>query len=212
MCSVHRRIQDRGMRNHLDCNGLLADEEILDKVTKAFVNYIYTHTFDKSPEKITQDQYYLVGIANSGVLLASRVSMITGLPMMYFIPSQKAKNFSEKENAWAEYANYYKGRKPILIIGVNVTGESIKNAKSFLKRIMKEKEVDIEAVIGIVNRDVDGKNDSGKIFDSLKKKNTHVAFLLTDYAVDWGQYSLGTKTCPYNDICDIERKKEDKDL
>ncbi|QTE70057.1 HD domain-containing protein [Clostridiales bacterium FE2011] len=208
--SVHRQIGNRGMRNHLDCNGLLADEEILDETAKAFVNYIYTHSFDKSPESIKQDKYFLVGIANSGVLLASRVAMITGLPMMYFIPSQKADSFSKQEEAWEEYAACYENRKPILIIGVNVTGKAVKDAQDFLKKILRKKNVFIEAVLGIVNRDVDGTNDMEGVFDSLRRRKTKVAFLHTGYPVDWCQYSENATPCPYNDQCGIDRKNKRK--
>lgn len=195
-CEDHRNISGKGMRNYLDCNGLLTDPNVLDGVSRAFMNNIYTKSFDQIPNEMFHDEYILVGVANSGVLLASRIAMATGLPMLYYVPPRKKEIFSEQEMDWSNYSQKYKGRKAILIIGVNLTGESIHEANDFLQKIFGkgEKNYKIEAVMGIVNRD---KNNS--VLKKMEDCGIRISFLLEEYPIDWCNYNEAT--CPYKMRC-----------
>ncbi len=199
----HGNIPDKGMRNYLDCNGLLADQRVLDDVSRAFVNYIYTENFEQIPREVSRDGYFLVGVANSGVVLASRVALMTGLPMMYFIPSQKEKKYTDQEKAWKQYSEYYKNRSAILITGVNVRGAAIEDAQMFLKKTLGE--ATIKAVLGVINRDV---NEHYSVLKRLRKEHTEVAFILNEYPVDWCRYASDDSVCPYNDRCGRKEQKE----
>lgn len=203
-CEVHHYIRKKecGIRNHLDCNGLLTDQAILNGVTNAFINNIYTHSFFEKAKEITTEDYLLVGVANSGVLLASRIAMITGLPMIYYVPPRKDGQFTVHEKEWKSQLIDMGKRTAILILGVNVTGESIDNVQAFLKsNSPDESSIEIQSVLGIVNRDKYCASVA-----KLKKQGIRVDFLLEEYPIDWCSYT--DTTCPYKRQC---RESENKD-
>lgn len=203
-CEVHHYIRRKecGIRNHLDCNGLLTDQTILNGITIAFRNNIYTHSFSEEVEDVTTDDYLLVGVANSGVLLASRIAMITGLPMIYYVPPRKDGQFTVQEKDWKDQLKDMGKRTAILILGVNVTGESIDNAQAFLKsNSPDESPIEIQSVLGIVNRDKQCSSVA-----KLKEQGIRVDFLLEEYPIDWCSYT--DSTCPYKRQC---RERVNKD-
>lgn len=199
---VHYSVSNLSLRNHLDCNGLLTNPDILSGVSYAMINHIFTKTFSQRPVPITSDEYFLVGIANSGVLIASHIAAITGLPMMYYVPENKQERFSAQEKIWDFAQMNISNRKAILIIGMNVTGNAIENACRYIRETVGEshQKVVIDSVLGIVNR-----NTSCPPLESLKANGVRVNFLMEDYPVDWCQYSNSDK-CPYSKRCkDRER-------
>lgn len=184
-----------GIRNHLDCNGLLTDQTIIMGITRAFINSIYTQSFSEEVSDVSPDTYLLVGVANSGVLLASRIAMITGLPMIYYVPPRKNEQFTEHEKNWKEQLTKVGARKAILILGVNVTGESINNVQTFLRENSPEDTpISIHSVLGVVNR-----NMSCPSIEQLKENGVLVNFLLEEYPIDWCSYS--ERDCPYKRQC-----------
>lgn len=195
---VHLERGGRGIRNDLDCNGLLTNDKIRSEIAWTMINHIYKGDFGvvPDPKDMEDDSYLLVGVANSGVMIASHMAFITGLPMLYYVPTEKHLLYTEHEIQWEKDIEALKHKKIVLIIGTSVTGNAIRDAKRYIGELFQIGDgIHIDKVLGIINRDKEN-----VIINELRTQGTIVDFLIEGYPADWCNHSIDG-ACPYDYKC-----------
>ena len=202
---VHRRVSHKCLRNYLDCNGLLTRHQILDGVSQVFLNILSSGDFSIPTDSFLEEDLAFVGVANSGALIAAHMSQISGKPMVYFVPPNKMKRFTEPENEMESYAKSLENRKIVLVIGVNHTGESILAARSFIVKLLEpeSKDAKIHCVLGIVDR-----SENNEIMKQLHAEGITTHFLINDYPIDWCGFANDRAKCPYGHKCKTDEYDE----
>lgn len=212
---VHQSVADgKCIRNHLDCNGLLTKHQVVDGVAQVFVNVLFTGSFSTAPASIPENNYVLLGVANSGALIASRISAMTGIPFAYYVPPHKESKYSEHEKNLDSYSELFAGKEIVVIIGINHTGAAIASAVNEINKLAKETHIklSIKKVLGIINRDctdvVKGNNDqsdeSSTAFEQALGRilPESTEYLMTGYPIEICSINADPKrTCPYGKKC-----------
>jgi hypothetical protein len=169
-------------RNKLDCSGILTSHKLLDRISQAFINYLYSNSFDCLPDELG-DNYLLIGIANSGVIISSHIGFIINQPIAYVIPEDKSTRFTEWEKSIKTIKDKIiedRSVKPVLIVGTNNTGETILNICNTIKSDTK---VSVHKVIGLINRENVG-NGEETLEVSLSKIGVLSKFLISGYTIE----------------------------
>ncbi len=197
---VHRRLSGKSMRNHLDCNDLLTRHQILDGVSQVFLNAMLSESgdFAEAPLQIPENEYAIVGVANSGAVIAAHMSLLSGIPAVYYVPAYKKSKYSSHETNLESYIEILNNRKVVLVIGVNHTGSAIQDAQAFVKKLIDQNKIqsNVCCVLGIINREQDGHT-----VKRLKEEEIKVGFLITDYPIEWCFFDENKLTCPYGKKC-----------
>lgn len=173
------------IRNLLDCNGLLSRHDLFDDIAQALLSKI-----PKNAEGSLSD-YILIGIANSGALLAAHMAAMSGLPFASWVPNNKCVQYTPQEKDLEYLKQEHPDKKSILVIGVNYTGKAISDAFDLIDNV--------EFVVGLINRDI--QRDNCLTAQLFKKKRLNHYFLIEDYPIEKCQYSP-EESCPYYKICE----------
>ncbi len=197
---VHRRLSGKSMRNHIDCNDLLTRHQILDGVSQVFLNAMLSESgdFAEAPSQIPENEYAIVGVANSGAVIAAHMSLLSGIPAVYYVPTHKKSKYSSHETDLESYTEILNNRKVVLVIGVNHTGSAIQDAQAFVNNLIDQNKIqsNVCCVLGIINREQDGHTVM-----RLKGEEIKVGFLITDYPIEWCSFDEKKLTCPYGKKC-----------
>lgn len=172
------------IRNPLDCNGLLSRHDLLDDIAQAFLSMI-----QKNKER-NLENYVLIGIANSGALIAAHMAAMSGLPFASWVPNNKSVQYTPQEKELEYIKRAHPSKKVVLVIGVNYTGKAISDAFSKIDNV--------ECVVGLINRDI-GSSGTGTI-QRLQEKKLDYYFLIEGYPIEKCQYSANSE-CLYGKIC-----------
>lgn len=182
------------MRNPLDCNGLLSIHAIFDDVSEALLMQVY----DVKTKR--KEDFLLVGIANSGAMIAAHMAAISGIPFVSLVPNNKEPKYTDPEKEIDDIMTKDPSKKVILVIGVNCTGKAISDACKKIKNI--------EWVVGLIDRDLrKGPEATEQLLDSLGVKHY---FLIKGYRIDECQYSTEPEKCPYGRICEKHPIKQEQ--
>lgn len=173
------------IRNPLDCNGLLSRHDLLDDIAHELLLQIFEENEN------SMDDYMLIGIANSGALIAAHMASISGIPFVSIVPNNKCTKYTPPEKDLNSIIKLNPSKKHILVIGVNYTGIAIADA---CERIMN-----VEWVVGLINRDMTT-NPQGTI-QALETKGIKHFFIIHGYKIDKCQYAGNIDDCPYGIIC-----------
>ena len=186
------------VRNTFDCVGVLARHQFLDGISQALLNFLYNNSFAQGISELTDDSFFLIGIANSGALLAAHMSFLAGLPYTYLVPVQKKGQYTK----WEQFIDDTKaaiGEKRVaLVIGVNHTGSSIRDACRIIEDKLEKDKNEIH-VVGFLNRE-SACGDTSSIVNILAREGIRSGFLMEEYANDRCVHS-DEEVCPYDKIC-----------
>ena len=196
---VHRRISGKCIRTYLDCNGILTKHQILDRISQVFINAFITGDFSKAPDDIEADQFALVGVANSGVMIAAHMSYVSGISMLYYVPPYKENRFTthEKKNLKTNLS-MLDSKKVALVIGVNHTGSAVSAAYESINKLIEENQIKAEVccLLGVVNRDVN------QLPKKLLENGVKAYFLIENrYPIEWCHYEKTPLQCPHSQKC-----------
>lgn len=186
------------VRNTFDCVGLLARHQFLDGISQALLNILYTGSPNPSITNLTHPSFFLIGIANSGALLAAHMGFLVGLPYAYLVPMQKWEQYTKWEKSIDDIKDTVDGMQIALVIGVNHTGASIREACEIIMDKLKKEKKDIH-VVGFLDRETVCENVPS-IEASLAKAGFQCEFLMKGYAIDRCTHS-GKQDCPYHKKC-----------
>ncbi|QUC66356.1 HD domain-containing protein [Aristaeella hokkaidonensis] len=171
------------IRNVLDCNGLLSSHKLLDDIAQELLLQINNDE--------DYNDYALIGIANSGALLAAHIAGLSGLPIAHWVPNNKKVKYTKQERDLEFIKTSISGKKIVLVIGVNHTGKAILDACNSIGNV--------KHVIGIINREMPSVEGLKK---QLEKKGIQYYFLVEEkYIIDRCRYSEENKECPYKNVC-----------
>jgi hypothetical protein len=194
------------IRNKINCNGLLVYQDILNGITQAFLNSLFTGSFYKPPEKMG-DEYVLIGVANSGAIIVSHMAFAANLPFTYMIPKTKGNYFTDQEISDDEFVNVVCSdsefkKKFVIVVANTHTGATLMDICSKITEKFKGSfsEPVIGKVIGLFNRENLKKGEiSIKNFLKRDYKVQQVSFLINDYPVEFCTVKE-PKNCTYRKL------------